>query len=115
VAAGFWIRASAAGAQSRDYLFDLITFRPVPVDLGPPSDQVFLSLYGTGFRTATSATAKVGGVSVQVYGFTPVIDFPGLDLINIGPLPRALQGRGEVDVTLSLNGKAANTLSVNIR
>jgi len=115
VAAGFSIRASAAAARSQDYLFDFTTFKPVPVDLGPPSDQVFLSLYGTGFRGATSVTAKVGGVSVQVYGFAPVTDYPGLDVVNIGPLPRVLQGRGEVDVTLSLDGKAANTVSVALR
>jgi len=114
VAAGLWIRA-AGGARSQDYLFDPATFRPVPVDLGPTGDQVFLSLYGTGLRAATRATAKVGGVSVQVYGLAPVTDYPGLDVVNIGPLPRELQGRGEVDVTLSLDGKAANTVSVAIR
>ena len=48
--AGLWIRAPASGAQSYGYLFNLKTLAPAPVDLGLATDQVYLSLYGTGFR-----------------------------------------------------------------
>jgi len=114
-AAGFWIRVTEGGVRSQGYLFDSVTFKPVPVDLGPAGDRVFLSLYGTGFRAGASATAKVGGVGVPVYGFAPVTAYPGLDVVNIGPLPRQLAGRGEVDVTFSVDGKAANTVGVSSR
>jgi len=114
-AAGFWIRVAGGGAQSQDYLFDLVTRESVPVDLGAPSDQLFLSLYGTGFRAGASATAAVGGIGVPVSSFAAVPDYQGLDIVTIGPLPRALEGRGEVDVAFSVDGKAANLVQVNIR
>jgi uncharacterized protein (TIGR03437 family) len=115
VAAGFWIRVAEGGVQSQDYLFDLTTRKSASLDLGPLSDQVYLSLYGTGFRGGMTATATVGGVSPPVNGFAPVTVYPGLDVVNIGPLPRSLAGRGEVDVAFSVDGRAANPLKVNIR
>jgi uncharacterized protein (TIGR03437 family) len=119
VPAGFWIRAGASGAQSYDYLFDpakLVGSRDaVPVDLGGASDQVFLSLYGTGFRGASSASATVGGLTVPVSGFAAVGIYQGEDVINIGPLPRALAARGPVDILISFDGQVANTVTVSIR
>ena len=44
----------------------------------------------------------------------PQADFAGLDQVN-GLLPRSLAGRGEVQVLLSVEGKPANTVTVNIR
>jgi uncharacterized protein (TIGR03437 family) len=114
-AAGFWIRVAEGGTQSYDYLFDLTSRNSVPLDLGSPNDQVFLSLYGTGFRAGTGATATVGGVSVPVSAFAPVTQYPGLDVVNLGPLPRSLIGRGEVNVGFFVDGKAANPVNVNIR
>jgi uncharacterized protein (TIGR03437 family) len=119
VPAGFWIRAAANGAQTQDYLFDpakpIGNRLPVPVDLGATGDQVFLSLYGTGFRNASHATAIVGDVSVPVAGFAPVGVYQGEDVVNIGPLPRSLTARGEVSVVLAFDGKTANTVTVSIR
>jgi uncharacterized protein (TIGR03437 family) len=114
-AAGFWIRAAEGGMQSYDWLFDLATRKSVPVDLDPESDQVFLSLYGTGFRGGAGATATVGNVNVPVSFFAPVAGYPGLDVVNLGPLPHSLAGRGEVDVVFFVDGKAANPVSVNLR
>lgn len=115
VAAGFWIRVAEGGAQSQGYLFDPITRDPALVDLGRVGDQLFLSLYGTGFRAGANATATVGSVTVPVSAFVAVPSYPGLDGANIGPLPRTLEGRGEVDVAFSVDGKAANLVKVNIR
>jgi uncharacterized protein (TIGR03437 family) len=118
VPAGFWIR-SANGTLTQDYLFDPAkpagSRVPLPIDLGPAGDQVFLSLYGTGFRGATQATATVGGVTVPVYGFTSVDAYLGEDIVNIGPLPPSLAGRGQVDVVISFEGTPANTVTTNIR
>jgi uncharacterized protein (TIGR03437 family) len=114
-AAGFWIRVAEGGAQTYDYLFDLTTRKSVPLDLGSPNDRVFLSLYGTGFRGGTGAMATVGSVNVPVSAFAPVTQYPGLDVVNIGPLTRSLTGRGEVDVAFSVDGRAANLVRVNIR
>ena len=119
VPAGFWIRAAADGTQTQDYLFDptkpLGSRAPVPVDLGTPTDQVFLSLYGTGFRGAAQVAATIGGVTVPVAGFSAVGVYQGEDVVNIGPLPRSLAGRAEVGVGLTFDSKSANTVIVNIR
>lgn len=118
VPAGFWIRA-AGGVQTQDLLFDpnkpLGSRVPVPVDLGAPADQVFLSLYGTGFRAASQATATLGGVSIPVLGFAAVGVYQGEDVINIGPLPRSLAGRGELNLLITFDGKQANTVTVAVR
>lgn len=42
-------------------------------------------------------------------------DLVDVDQGNLGPLPRNLVGRGEVDVVLTVEGKAANTLRINIK
>ena len=40
------------------------------------------------------------------------LEFDGLDQANIGPLPRALIGRGTVEVRLIVDGKPANVVIV---
>lgn len=39
----------------------------------------------------------------------------GLDQINIGPLPRSLAGRGEVDVVSTADAKVANTVRISVK
>jgi uncharacterized protein (TIGR03437 family) len=78
---------------------------------------VFLVLYATGcrFRTALSnVSVTVGGQSAQVTFADPAPGFTGLDQVN-ARLPRSLIGRGEVDVVLTVNGKVANTVKLNIK
>ena len=38
----------------------------------------------------------------------------GHDQINLRP-PRGLAGRGDIDVTMTMDGKATNTVRVNIK
>ena len=45
----------------------------------------------------------------------PHSEFVGLDQINIGPLPPSLAGRGEVEIVVTADGMAANTVTVLIR
>jgi len=116
VAAAFHLRVAGDGTRSQDFIFNPSTLASVPIDLGPQADQVFLLLFGTGIRGfASGVAATVGGQSVPVLGALPQGQFVGLDQVNIGPLPRSLAGRGEVDVILTADGKAANTVRVNIR
>jgi len=88
---------------------------PVSVDLGASTDRVFLSLYGTGFRGATQATATVGGVSVPVSGFAAVGVYQGDDVVNMGPLPRSWRGAVRLTLRLPSTAKLRNTVSVSIR
>ena len=110
-AAGLFLRF-AGGNQTYGYLFDLNTRNPAAVDLGPETDQVFLQLYGTGFRGAKQGTAFVGGISVPVQGFAAVGAYQGEDVVNLGPLPRALAGRGTVEVSVAFDGNGSNTVTV---
>ena len=115
VAAALFLRVAADGTRTQDLIFDLDTRSAVPINLGPEVDQLFLLLFGTGIRGFSSQiTATVGGENVAVLGALPQGEFVGLDQVNIGPLPRSLAGRGEVDIILTADGKQANTVTVNI-
>ncbi len=80
------------------------------------SAEVYLLLFGTGIRHhGSSVVALVGGQIVPVLGAIAQGEFPGLDQVNIGPLPAALAGRGDVDIMLFADGVQANTVTVNVR
>jgi uncharacterized protein (TIGR03437 family) len=92
-----------------------------PIDLGPElgsnSDQVFLVLYGTGFRFRSSLAnviARIGGEIAPVHFAGPQGDFVGLDQINI-QIPRTLVGRGEVNLVLTVDGHQANVIKINVK
>jgi uncharacterized protein (TIGR03437 family) len=90
---------------------------PVPLDLGPAGARLILVLYGTGIRGRSSlanVTATAGSLPAAVLyaGVQPT--FAGLDQLNI-ELPTALAGRGDVDVLVTVDGKSANPVRVNIR
>jgi uncharacterized protein (TIGR03437 family) len=88
-----------------------------PIDLNPSGDQVYLILYATGVRNRTAVSAvnvKIGGVDAPVNFAQAQGSLAGLDQIN-ALIPRSLIGRGEVDVVLTVDGKTANTVRVNIR
>jgi uncharacterized protein (TIGR03437 family) len=90
---------------------------PTPIDLGPATDRVFLVLYGTGVRgrSALSAvTVKVGDITAPVSFAGAATGFTGLDQVN-AELPRTLSGKGDVVVTLTVDGKTANVVTVNIK
>jgi uncharacterized protein (TIGR03437 family) len=121
VAAANALRVRANGAQQFEAVarFDAAQnrFVPAPIDLGPEGDVVFLALYGTGLRfrnSLSTVSASIGGVNCEVLFAGAAPGFVGLDQINVR-LSRSLAGRGEVDVALVVDGKAANTVRVSIR
>ncbi len=121
VAAAVVERVRANGTRSTEPVaqFDPVQnqFVPVPIDLGPEGDQVFLVLFGTGFRfrSALSAvTATIGGTPAEVTFAGAQGDFIGLDQSNLR-IPRSLAARGEVDVLLTVDAQAANPVRINIR
>jgi uncharacterized protein (TIGR03437 family) len=92
-------------------------FVAVPIDLGPETDQVFLIPFGTGFRSRSAlnaVTVRIGGVNMEVLYAGEAPGFIGLDQLNVR-LSRDLIGRGDVDVVLTVDGRMANALRVNIK
>jgi polyvinyl alcohol dehydrogenase (cytochrome) len=87
-----------------------------PIHLGT-TGQTVLILYGTGFRGFTSldnVRCTIGGVSAPVLYAGPQNTFAGLDQVNV-QLPGELAGRGEVDVTLWVDGQLSNTVTVSFQ
>ena len=87
-----------------------------PIDLGPEGDQVFLILFGTGFRFASGLAAvsvTIGGSPAEVLFAGPHDQLAGVDQMNIR-LDRALAGRGAVNIEVTLDGQSTNTVEVNI-
>jgi uncharacterized protein (TIGR03437 family) len=88
----------------------------VPLDLGPETDQVFLILYGTGLRYRSGVSGvrvKLGGTDAPVLFAGVQSDFVGLDQVNIA-VPRSLAGRGEVEISLTVDGKNANPVKITV-
>jgi len=90
---------------------------PAPIDLGPSGTQVVLALFGTGIRGFSSLaamSATIGGVSAPVQSAGAVLQYAGLDEVKIA-LPRTLAGLGAADLILIVDGKAANTVQIDIK
>ncbi len=120
VAAAVALRVKSDGATSFDpvsRLDDLGRVVAVPIDLGDETDQVFLILFGTGFRNRSSVEKvmmQIGEVATPVLFAGAQGEFIGQDQINVR-LPRSLAGRGNVTVAMAVDGAIANFVSVNIR
>jgi uncharacterized protein (TIGR03437 family) len=115
------LRVRADGTQSYEPVaqYDAAQnrFVALPIDLGPAGDQVFLILFGTGWRHRSALSAvsvSVGGENAEVLYAGAQGGFVGLDQINLR-LPRALAGRGENELALSVDGREANRVKINVR
>jgi uncharacterized protein (TIGR03437 family) len=120
VAAGLALRVRN-GVQSLELIaqWDAAQGRMVPLqlDLGPATDEVYLILYGTGFRYASSlaaVTARIGGSEAQVLYAGPTPGFIGLDQLNLR-IPRSLAGCQLRDIVLTVDGRSANVVQVGIK
>lgn len=89
---------------------------PVPIDLGPEGEQVYIELYGTGIRGGSTSqfSVQIGGVDVPVLYTGAQGGWVGLDQVNV-QVPRSLAGKGEVDVVLKAGNKIANTVTLVIK
>jgi uncharacterized protein (TIGR03437 family) len=87
----------------------------VPIDLGPDTDQVFLELFGTGWRSRN----PLGEVQVVFWNYQvnyvvaadyagPQGQFPGLDQINVR-VPRGLAGQVFAEISVLVDGTGART------
>jgi uncharacterized protein (TIGR03437 family) len=115
-AAATFLRVAGDDTRTVGFTFTLDVPRVnAPIDLGPATDQVFLSFFGTGFRFQSTVSAQIGGMDVPVFGAVAQGQFEGLDQAVVGPLPGNLAGIGEADVVFFFDDIQANTVTVNIR
>ncbi|MGA2589798.1 MAG: FG-GAP-like repeat-containing protein [Bryobacteraceae bacterium] len=88
-----------------------ITLAPIDVSTG----EVYLLMYGTGIRNASSVTVNLGtqtGLPVAYHGAQGT--FVGEDQINV-LLPSTLQGAGVINVTLTADGQTSNAVQIQIQ
>lgn len=121
VAAGVALRVKTNGAQSYE---PIVEYHPTlqrmmarPIDLGPPGDQVYLVLSGTGIRHRSSLSGVHGmlaGMTSLVGYAGPQNGFAGMDQLNM-LVPRDLIGRGEIDVEVWVDGQQANIVKINVK
>jgi uncharacterized protein (TIGR03437 family) len=121
VAAAVALRVRANGSQSIEPIsrFDEQTgrFVALPLDLGPEGEQVFLILFGTGFRGRSAleaVTATIGDEEAEVLFASGLAGFAGLDQANVR-LPRSLAGKGEVSILFTVDNRSANVVTINVR
>ncbi len=121
---GTGVAAAGAALYSADGTFTLVTVYDcasscvsVPMSLGDSSQELIVTLYGTGFRnlsSSDSASVSIGGVAAQILYIGAQPQYPGLDQLNV-VAPASLKGAGEVPVVLTAGGQTANVVTVNIQ
>jgi uncharacterized protein (TIGR03437 family) len=121
VPAAVALRVKADNTQSFETVaqFNQTTnrFEAVPLDLGAATDQLFLIIFGTGFRYRSSlaaVTATLGGAAAELSFAGAQGSLTGLDQANLR-IPRNLAGRGNVDLNFTVDGQTANTVTLNIK
>ncbi|HQR36614.1 MAG TPA: NF038122 family metalloprotease [Blastocatellia bacterium] len=120
-AAAVALRIKANGVQSYEPVarYDAAQNRFIafPIDLGEESDQVYLILFGTGFRhqrDLSNVVVKLDDVETAVLFAGPQGEFEGLDQLNLR-IPRNLAGRGEVEVIVNMGGYEANRVRIHLK
>jgi uncharacterized protein (TIGR03437 family) len=121
VAAALIQRVRGDGSQSYEAVWQYDAAQQkavaVPIDLGPATDNVYLLLFGTGFRARTalsSVVCSIGGASAEVSYAGAQGQYMGLDQANV-LIPRSLIGRGEAELLFRVDAKLANTVTINIK
>jgi uncharacterized protein (TIGR03437 family) len=92
---------------------------PQAISLGQAGDTVYMALFGTGLRHASSlsaVTVQVGKLSFPALYVGPQGQYPGLDQVNV-QLPASLAGSGVVNVVVITQdtGAVSNLVTVAIR
>jgi uncharacterized protein (TIGR03437 family) len=83
-----------------------------PISFG--SEQLYLTLYGTGIRHTpgqSSVTCTINGQTLPILFAGAQPTFVGLDQINV-PLPRSFAGTGSATVVVQVDGQTSNSVNV---
>lgn len=113
--AGYYVRVRGE-QQQRGELVDCPQGKdcvPAPIQSPDPAEEVYLVLFGTGFRNVPSIKPQVrmGDMVEEASYFGAHRDFAGLDQINVR-VPRALLGQGRKAVTVTHGSRQSNTVTI---
>jgi uncharacterized protein (TIGR03437 family) len=120
----FTFTADGKGIPAGFSTFDGRTMAPLanvngssrPIDPGTVQRPNYLVLFGTGWRRRSSLSnvqVRIGGILCQIDYAAAQGTFVGLDQLNL-IVPPGARGSGEVNLILTVDGKTANTVRVNI-
>lgn|GEM_PF-1121000 len=124
----FTAGASGQGDAAAIATTDGIQYQPAPFDVTVDGKPNILVLFGTGIRRAQAANPNddngvaesvnvtIDGQPAQVFYAGAQGDFRGLDQINVEiPLGLAGQGARRVEVIVTVNGLAANRVTIQLK
>ena len=87
------------------------------IALGDEESELYIVLFGTGMRGhggPSEVSATIGGEQVAVLFAGAQGEFAGLDQVNLGPIPRTLAGRGEIEIVIAIGGRQSNAVKLDI-
>jgi hypothetical protein len=90
------------------------SLRSAPVSMTDPTDKVALQFYASGVSGASDVHVQIGGEDVPLLYAGPSNHFPGLDEVSVR-VPQSLAWRGPVDVVMTVDGRTANPVRVQIQ
>ena len=117
VPAGQLVRVKPGNVQSVEPLaqFDAATgrFVPLTIDFGPADNELYLVLYGTGFRRL-AGLKEYSSLAGEVTYLGPQPTLEGLDQINL-KLYRELRGRGDTDIAITSGNLISNIIQLRFK
>ena len=108
--------ATAIRVQAGDPALQTSVPVSAPIVLGIDT-PVYVSFFGTGIRNRSSlanVAMTINGIGVPVLYAGPAPGYTGLDQVNAA-LVLNLRGSGESNVVLTVDGQAANTVTINVQ
>lgn len=124
----FTANASGSGGPAALWTLDGVNYMPVTNaegSLNPLPSGAYVVLFATGFRgayslspsddngVAESVRITLDDITVATLYAGPQGGFVGLDQINL-QIPASLAQRGKIDVIITVNGRAANKVQLQI-
>jgi len=82
----------------------------VPLHTGGDGETLVLTVFGTGWRTASGITAHIGSTALEVLFAGPQPETLGLDQANL-IIPKSLAGAGTVELYVEAAGARSNSVS----
>jgi len=93
-------------------------FEPIEIDFGAETEQLYLIVFGSGFRGRSSlqnTPVTLGGAAIETLYAGPSPDFVGLDQANLGPIPRSLVGIKGAQLLMTVDTKPANVVTLSFK